>query len=151
MGGRILHISKEDIAEIIAMNGSSNFFNLKNISEDPPSIDDASAPSIDSYFESKQTTLHQNRKRKARWENTKVPIPTVPEQNNYNKTEIDELVAEIYRAIRTSDDYHSKRLDDVYYPFDNSYNWLTTHTDEMKQDIDMLQKKNMQSAQEDQN
>ncbi|KAG5378340.1 hypothetical protein IGI04_026182 [Brassica rapa subsp. trilocularis] len=36
--------------------------------------------------------------------------------------------------------YHSKRLDDVYYPFNNSISWLTTRTDEMKQDIAMIQK-----------
>ncbi|WZZ88797.1 hypothetical protein YC2023_117376 [Brassica napus] len=45
MDVRILHISKEDIAEIIAMNGSSNFFNPKNRSEDPPSIDSVAATS----------------------------------------------------------------------------------------------------------
>ena len=52
-------------------------------------------------------------------ENTKASIPTVPEQDNYSKAEIDELVAEIYRDIRTSNNYHSKRLDDIYYPFNN--------------------------------
>uniref|UniRef100_M4DSE7 Uncharacterized protein n=1 Tax=Brassica campestris TaxID=3711 RepID=M4DSE7_BRACM len=49
-----------------------------------------------------------------------------PEQNNYNKAEIDELLNEIYGVIRTPDDFHSKRLDDIYYVFDNSINWLTT-------------------------
>ena len=63
-----------------------------------------------------------------------------PEQNSYSKVEIDVLVAEIYRVIRTSDDFHSKRLDDIYYPFDNRISWLTTSMDEMKQNLAMLQK-----------
>ena len=62
-----------------------------------------------------------------------------PEQNSYNKVEIDELVNEIYRVSRTSDDFHSKRLDDIYYPFDNRISWLTTCMDEKKQNLAMLQ------------
>nr|VDD37397.1 unnamed protein product [Brassica oleracea] len=50
------------------------------------------------------------------------------------------MVAEIYRAIQTSDDYHSKRLDDIYYTFNNIISWLTIHTYEMKQDIVIIQK-----------
>uniref|UniRef100_M4FGS9 Uncharacterized protein n=1 Tax=Brassica campestris TaxID=3711 RepID=M4FGS9_BRACM len=71
---------------------------------------------------------------------------SIGKQNSYNKAEIDESVAEIYEAIRTSDDYHSKRLDDIYYPFDNSIIWLTTRTDEMKQDITMLQNRHVVGA-----
>ena len=61
------------------------------------------------------------------------------EQATYIKAEIDELVADIYRAMRTTYDYHSKRLDDIYYPFNNNISWLTTRTDDMKQDIAMIQ------------
>ena len=75
------------------MNGYSNFFNPKNRSEDPPSIDNAAAPSIDGQLECRRSTFHQNMKRKPRWKNTKASIPTVPEQDSYNKVEIDELVA----------------------------------------------------------
>ena len=84
--GRILNISKDDIAEIISMNGCSNFFIPKNRSEAPPSIHDAEAPSIDGHFESRRSTLHPNRKSTPRWEKTEASIPTVPEQNSYNKT-----------------------------------------------------------------
>ncbi|KAF3554157.1 hypothetical protein F2Q69_00013716 [Brassica cretica] len=104
MDGRILYISKEDIAEIIAMNGSKYFLDTQTGAEDPPSIDDAAAPSIDGHFGSRRSTLHQNMKRTPHWESTE------------------------------------KRLDDIYYPFDNSISWLTTHTNEMKQDIAILQK-----------
>ena len=45
MDGRILNISREEIADIIAMNGSRNFLDTQNIAEDPPSIDEADAPS----------------------------------------------------------------------------------------------------------
>ena len=93
MDGRILHISKEDIAEIIAMNGSRNLVDTQTRAEDPPSIDYAAAPSINGHFGSRQSTLHQNKKRTPRWESTEVPIPTMPEQDNYNKEEIDDLVA----------------------------------------------------------
>ncbi|KAF3510230.1 hypothetical protein F2Q69_00006842 [Brassica cretica] len=85
MDGCILNISKEVIADIIVMNGSSKLFNSKKRTDDPSSIDDAAPPSINSHFKSKRN------------------------------------------------DYHSKRLNDVYYPFDNSISWLTTRTDEMKQ------------------
>ncbi|KAF2603888.1 hypothetical protein F2Q70_00026040 [Brassica cretica] len=123
------------------MNGSRNFLDTHNRAENPPSIDDAYAPSIndayapsinDAYapsidgpFDFRRRTLHQNRKRKHRWEYTEIPIPTIPDEASYSKAKIDELVAEIYIAIRTSEDYHSKRHDDVYYPFDNSISWLT--------------------------
>ena len=73
-------------------------------------------------------------------------ISTVPEQDTYSKAEVDELVADIYRAMRTADDYHSKSLDDVYYPFDNSISWLTTRTDEMKQGIAMIQEQHAVGA-----
>ena len=65
---------------------------------------------------------------------------SVPDKDSYNKVEINELVEWIYKVIRTSDDYHSKRLDDVYYPFENNISWLTTRRDEMKQNLAMLQK-----------
>ena len=134
MDGRILNISREEISEIIAMNGSKNFLDMHNKAEDPPSIDEADAPSIDGQSEFRRRVLHQNRKRKPRWEmrNEYGVISIVQEQDTYNK-------AEIYRAMRTTYDYHSKRLDEIYYPFDNSISWLTTCTDEMKKDIAMIQ------------
>ena len=46
MDGRILNISREEIAEIIGMNGSRNFLDTQNIAKDPPLIDEADAPSI---------------------------------------------------------------------------------------------------------
>ena len=68
MDGRILNISREEISEIIAMNGSKNFLDMHNKAEDPPSIDEADAPSIDGQSEFRRRVLHQNRKRKHRWE-----------------------------------------------------------------------------------
>ena len=53
MDESILNVSKEDFAECFAMNGSSSFFNSKTRSDDPPSMEDRVAPSIDSNFESK--------------------------------------------------------------------------------------------------
>ena len=73
-------------------------------------------------------------------------ILTVPEQDTYIKAEIDELVADIYRAMRTTYDYHSKRLDDIDYPFNNSISWLPTCTDDMKQYIAMIQEQHAVSG-----
>ncbi|KAF3537358.1 hypothetical protein F2Q69_00022066 [Brassica cretica] len=127
MDGRILNISREEIADIIAMNGSRNFLDTQNIAEDPPSIDEADAPSTEMRKEYGV-------------------ISTVPEQDTYIKAEIEELVADIYRAMRTTYDYHSKRLDDIYYPFNNSISWLTTRTDDMKQDVAMIQEQHAVSG-----
>ncbi|KAF2571204.1 hypothetical protein F2Q70_00003966 [Brassica cretica] len=63
----------------------------------------------------------------------------IDEQATYIKAEVDELVADINRSMRTIDDYHSKRLDEIYYPFENNNSRLTTRTDEMTQDIAMIQ------------
>ncbi|KAF3567347.1 hypothetical protein DY000_02015880 [Brassica cretica] len=62
----------------------------------------------------------------------------IDEQATYIKAEVDELVADINRSMRTIDDYHSKRLDEIYYPFENNNSRLTTRTDEMTQDIAMI-------------
>ncbi|KAF2548557.1 hypothetical protein F2Q70_00022759 [Brassica cretica] len=145
MDGHILNISKEDIADIITMNGSRNFLDTQTRVEDPPSIDKTKAPSIDGQSEFRGV-LNQKRKRKPRWEYTETPTPTVADEASYSKAKIDEMVAEIYRAIRTSDDYHSKRLDDVYYPFDNSISWFTTCIDDRKQNIAMIQKQHAVGA-----
>ena len=79
-------------------------------------------------------------------EYAEVPTTTMPEHNTYSKTEIYELVEGIYRAIRTVDDYFTNGLDDIYYPFNNSIGWLTTRTDEMKQDIAMIQEQHVIGA-----
>ena len=68
MDGHILNISKEDIAEIITMNGSRKFMDTQNTAEDPPSFDDAAEPSIDDQFDFRRSTPIQNRKWKPRWE-----------------------------------------------------------------------------------
>ncbi|KAG2255304.1 hypothetical protein Bca52824_074598 [Brassica carinata] len=104
------------------------------------SLADAKLTSIDSNKSHRSMLItHQIRE---------TPIPTVPNETSYNKAEIDEMVAEIYRVLRTSDDYHSKRLDDIYYPFDNSISCLTTHTYGMKHDIAMVQTHHVVSARE---
>uniref|UniRef100_M4F5M2 Uncharacterized protein n=1 Tax=Brassica campestris TaxID=3711 RepID=M4F5M2_BRACM len=108
MDGRILNISKEDVAEIIAMKGSRNLFSMTNRAEDPPSIDNADAPSIDDQLNFRRRTLQHNRKRKPHWEYAETPIPTMPDEASYSKAKINELVAELYRAIRNSDDYHQR-------------------------------------------
>ena len=59
MDGLILNISREDIAEIIAMNESRNFLDMQNKSEYPPSIDKTDAPSIDGYPKFRRRALHQ--------------------------------------------------------------------------------------------
>ncbi|XP_048621675.1 uncharacterized protein LOC106446274 isoform X1 [Brassica napus] len=114
MHGSILNVSKEDSEELFSMHGSNLFCQPKKESATRPSIDRRPFSSINGLV--------------------------APEKNNYTKVEIDVLVEEIYRVIRTSDDFHSKRLDDIYYPIDNSISWLTSSMDEMKQNLAMLQK-----------
>ena len=114
MDGSILNVSKEDFAELFVMHGSDLFWQPKEESTIPPSIDKRPLSSIDGMV--------------------------TPAKDSYNKAEVDELVEEIYRVIRTLDDFHSKRLDDIYYPFDKSISWLTTCTEERMQDLAMLQK-----------
>ncbi|KAH0926383.1 hypothetical protein HID58_018639, partial [Brassica napus] len=74
-----------------------------------------------------------------------------PEKNSYNKAQIDELVNEIYRVISTSDDFNSKRLDDIYYLFDNNINgvyyplrddvdFLTTRLDALQHEMVIIQR-----------
>ncbi|KAF3528471.1 hypothetical protein DY000_02039559 [Brassica cretica] len=92
MDGSILNVSKEDFAELFVMHGSDLFCQPKEESTIPPSIDKRPLSSIDGMV--------------------------TPAKDSYNKAEVDELVEEIYRVIRTLDDFHSKRLDDIYYPFD---------------------------------
>ncbi|KAF3603731.1 hypothetical protein F2Q69_00036301 [Brassica cretica] len=91
------------------MQSDENFLDTQTGAEDPPSIVDAAAPSINGHFGSRQITLHQNKKRTPCWENT-------------------------------------ERLDDIYYPFDNSISWLKTRTNEIKQDMAILQKQHAVDA-----
>ncbi|KAF2558212.1 hypothetical protein F2Q68_00016431 [Brassica cretica] len=91
MDGSILNVSKEDFAALFVMHGSDLFCQPKKESAIRPSIDRRPLSSIDGL--------------------------AAPEQNIYKKAEIDELVNEIYRVIRISDDFHSKRLDDICYPY----------------------------------
>ncbi|KAF2541923.1 hypothetical protein F2Q68_00031241 [Brassica cretica] len=92
MDGSILNVSKEDFSELFAMHGSDPFCQPKEESPIRPSIDKRPLSSTDGLV--------------------------TPAKDSYNKAEIDELVEEI--DIRTLDDYHSKKLDDVYYPFENN-------------------------------
>ncbi|WZZ88512.1 hypothetical protein YC2023_117091 [Brassica napus] len=50
------------------------------------------------------------------------------------------MVYGIYKAHATMDDYVTKRLDDIDFPFGSSIDWLTTSMHEIKQDLAMLQK-----------
>ncbi|KAF2552819.1 hypothetical protein F2Q70_00011825 [Brassica cretica] len=68
MDGRILNISQEDVADIIAMNGPNNFFHTQNRSFDQPSIDETSATSIDSHHKLGRRAFDQKGGRKLRWE-----------------------------------------------------------------------------------
>ncbi|KAF3568936.1 hypothetical protein DY000_02015517 [Brassica cretica] len=160
------HIQKY-IADIIAMNGSKNFFNTQNREDDQPSIDEIVAPSMDGHHKFRRRVLHQNRRRRPHWESTNeygiyrdkngyagvangIIIHVVCRGNHYNrarpetynKAESNELVEGIYRAIGTADDYFTKRLDDVYYPINDNIERLTTRIDELKEEMDMIRRQN---------
>ena len=68
MDGQVLNISKEDVADIIAMNGPRSFFHTENRAFDQTSIFETSSPSIDSHRELRRKVYDQNSRRKICWE-----------------------------------------------------------------------------------
>ncbi|KAF2605889.1 hypothetical protein F2Q68_00043871 [Brassica cretica] len=67
---------------------------------------------------------------------------TLPKLGSYIRADIDDIVHGIYRAKEMSLDDTYKRLDDVYYPLNDSIDMLTTRTDELQEEIDMIQRQN---------
>ena len=65
---------------------------------------------------------------------------TMPVPDIYSRAEIDDMVHGIYRDQEMSLDDSYKRLDDVYYPINDNIDRLTVHMDEMKEEIDMIQR-----------
>ncbi|KAF2613337.1 hypothetical protein F2Q70_00012072 [Brassica cretica] len=63
-------------------------------------------------------------------------------QEIYTKDEINEMFYEICgEQEKNKEDFHMK-LDGVYYPLNDSINWLTTCMEEMRQDIAIIQRAN---------
>ncbi|KAG5400226.1 hypothetical protein IGI04_014833 [Brassica rapa subsp. trilocularis] len=179
MDGRVLQISREDIADICEMaNGPDNLFLQQRRDSEyqhmvidelfgtacvPPLIDDCLEFGRRAYNQNRQRRFHCKKRdecvvyrddhgyarvvdgrgihvskediraileRATMHERSYICLPehaegytqSMPEPYTYNKEEVDE-----------------RRLDDVYYPFDNSISWWTTHTDKMKQDIAPIQ------------
>ena len=57
----------------------------------------------------------------------------------YTKDEINEIVYGFCGAQGNSEDEFQMKLDGVYYPLNDSISWLTTHLEEMRQDIANVQ------------
>lgn len=64
----------------------------------------------------------------------------MPEPDTYSKAEIDDMVHKIYKAQEMTLGNYYRKLNDVYYLFNNSIIWLTTCKHEMQHEIDMLQR-----------
>ncbi|KAL0789557.1 hypothetical protein Bca101_005803 [Brassica carinata] len=65
---------------------------------------------------------------------------TMPVPDTYSRAEIDDMVHGIYRAHEMSLDDSYKRLDDVYYPINDSIDRLTARMDMLKEEIYMIQR-----------
>ena len=72
----------------------------------------------------------------------------MPKPDTCSRAEIDDMVNGIYRAQEMSLDDYYKRLDDVYYPIDDSINRLTVHMDELMENIDMIRRQTEIQAEE---
>ena len=68
---------------------------------------------------------------------------TLPQLGSYSRADINDIVHGIYRIQDMSRDDTYKRLDDVYYPLNDSIDMLTTRTDELQEEIDMIQRQNV--------
>ena len=67
---------------------------------------------------------------------------TLPKLRSYSREDIDDIVHGIYRAQEMSLDDTYMRLNDVYYPHNDNIDRLTTHIDELKEEMDMIQRQN---------
>ena len=66
----------------------------------------------------------------------------LPRLRSYSRADIDDMVHVIYRAQEMSLDDTNKRLDDVYYPLNDIIERLTTHMDELKEEMYMIRRQN---------
>jgi len=65
---------------------------------------------------------------------------TLLKLGSYSRTYIDYTVHGIYRAQEMSLEESYRRLDDVYYPLNDSIDSLTTCKDELKEEMDMIRR-----------
>ena len=66
----------------------------------------------------------------------------LPKLGRYSRADIDDMVHRIYRAHEMSLDDTYRRLDDVYYPFNDINERFTIHMDELKEEMDVIQSHN---------
>ncbi|KAF2574423.1 hypothetical protein F2Q70_00002816 [Brassica cretica] len=67
---------------------------------------------------------------------------TLPKLNTYSRADIDDMVHEIYRAKEMSLEESYRRLDDVYYPLNDSIERLTILMDALKEEMDVIRRHN---------
>ncbi|KAF3503093.1 hypothetical protein F2Q69_00042216 [Brassica cretica] len=67
---------------------------------------------------------------------------TLPKLYTYSRADIDDMVHEIYRAKEMSQEESYRRLDDVYYPLNDSIERLTIHMDALKEEMDVIRRHN---------
>ncbi|KAF2561256.1 hypothetical protein F2Q70_00017254 [Brassica cretica] len=66
----------------------------------------------------------------------------MPKLGNYSRADIDDMLHGIYRAQEMSHEESYRRLDDVYYPLKDSIERLTIRTDDLKEEMDVIQRQN---------
>ncbi|KAF3599196.1 hypothetical protein F2Q69_00035041 [Brassica cretica] len=189
--GRTLHVSREDIADILQIangadnlfmhhrsnpeqkatkefydtaNGLDNSFIQKSRHPTQKSIDVADPTSVDRQLEFGRRAYDLYGNRKFYWEekdeygvyrddrrytrdldgntirlhNTDIRrTKLVPEI--YTKDEINEMFYGVCGEHKKNKEAFQMKLDGVYYPLNDSISWLTTCTEEMKQNIAIIQ------------
>ena len=65
---------------------------------------------------------------------------SLPMLGSYSRADIDDIVHGIYKIQDMSGDDIYKRLNDVYYPLNDSIDSLTTCKDELKEEMDMIRR-----------
>ncbi|KAF3530940.1 hypothetical protein DY000_02037463 [Brassica cretica] len=143
--GRTLHVSREDITDILqTTNGADNLFmHQRSNSEQKTTTEDLDGHTIPVHNKDIRRLLE----RASRDELAYICLPEhasqftqtklVPEI--YTKNEINEMFYGVCGEHDMNKEAFQMKLDGVYYPLNDSISWLTTCLEEMKQDIAIIQ------------
>ncbi|KAF2531498.1 hypothetical protein F2Q70_00030831 [Brassica cretica] len=164
--GRTLHVSREDIADILqTANGADNLFMHQRSNREQKTTKEFcdAAGGIENSF--KQRSRHTNHP------SINIDVPTVTRQPEFSRRAFDlsgnrkfyseekdnsftltKLVPEIYTKDEINEmlygvcgehdrnkEAFQMKLDGVYYPLNDSISWLSTFMEEMKKDIARIQ------------
>ncbi|KAF2620768.1 hypothetical protein F2Q68_00038890 [Brassica cretica] len=165
----VLHISHETVGET-SIDGNNMISidthhgtELDARTEESTSIDRRGQPSIDGHCEFGQRSFDSSSNKIFQWEDiidileratmhvyAHICLPehaekftrTFPQLGSYRRADIDDSVHVIYRIQDMSQNDTYKRIDDVYYPLNDIIDMLTTRMDELKKEMNVIQRQN---------